>query len=38
VDAVAETIKEGKYVTYDLGGSASTVEMGRRIAEKLLKV
>ncbi|HHV81270.1 TPA: isocitrate/isopropylmalate dehydrogenase family protein, partial [bacterium] len=31
VDAVAETIKEGKYVTYDLGGSASTVEMGRRI-------
>ena len=38
VDAVAETIKEGKYVTYDLGGSASTVEMGRRITEKLLKV
>jgi len=38
VNAVAETIKEGKYVTYDLGGSASTVEMGRRIAEKLLKV
>lgn len=38
VNAVAETIKEGKYVTYDLGGSASTVEMGRRIAEKLLEV
>lgn len=35
VNAVAETIKEGKYVTYDLGGSASTVEMGKRIAEKI---
>jgi len=38
VKAVSETIKEGKYVTYDLGGSASTVEMGKRIAEKLLEV
>lgn len=38
VNAVAETIKEGKYVTYDLGGSASTIEMGRRIAQKLLEV
>lgn len=38
VKAVAETIKEGKYVTYDLGGNASTVEMGKRIAEKLLEV
>lgn len=37
VKAVSETIKEGKYVTYDLGGSASTVEMGKRIAEKLLE-
>jgi isocitrate dehydrogenase (NAD+) len=35
VNAVAETIKEGKYITYDLGGTASTLEMGRRIAEKL---
>ncbi|MBC7321348.1 isocitrate/isopropylmalate dehydrogenase family protein [bacterium] len=38
VQAVAETIKEGKYITYDLGGNASTVEMGKRIAEKLLEV
>ncbi|MCX7795546.1 MAG: isocitrate/isopropylmalate dehydrogenase family protein [bacterium] len=38
VQAVAETIKEGKYVTYDLGGNASTTEMGKRIAEKLLEV
>lgn len=38
VQAVAETIKEGKYVTYDLGGNASTIEMGKRIAEKLLEV
>ncbi|MGC8970589.1 MAG: isocitrate/isopropylmalate dehydrogenase family protein [bacterium] len=38
VKAVAETIKEGKYVTYDLGGDASTIEMGKRIAEKLLEV
>lgn len=38
VKAVAETIKEGKYVTYDLGGNASTVDMGKRIAEKLLEV
>ena len=38
VKAVSETIKEGKYVTYDLGGSASTIEMGKRIAEKLLEV
>ncbi len=38
VRAVAETIKEGKYVTYDLGGNASTIEMGKRIAEKLLEV
>jgi len=38
VKAVSETIKEGKYITYDLGGSASTIEMGKRIAEKLLEV
>lgn len=38
VKAVAETIKEGRYVTYDLGGNASTIEMGKRIAEKLLEV
>lgn len=38
VQAVAETIKEGKYVTYDLGGNASTIEMGKRIAEKLSEV
>jgi isocitrate dehydrogenase (NAD+) len=35
VDAVSATIAEGKYVTYDLSGSASTLDMGKRIAEKL---
>ncbi|OGI01703.1 MAG: isocitrate dehydrogenase [Candidatus Melainabacteria bacterium GWF2_37_15] len=33
--AVADVIGEGKTVTYDLGGSASTLEMGKAIAEKV---
>jgi len=33
--AVADVIKEGKHVTYDLGGSAKTMEMARAIGEKI---
>lgn len=33
--AVEEVLTEGKYLTYDLGGSAKSSEMGRAIAEKL---
>lgn len=34
-DAVAAVIAEGRTVTYDLGGSAGTKEMGAAIAERL---
>lgn len=34
-NAVAEVIRERKKVTYDLGGSAKTMEMAKEIAEKL---
>ncbi|MBI2874034.1 MAG: isocitrate/isopropylmalate dehydrogenase family protein [Firmicutes bacterium] len=33
--ALAEVIAEGKTVTYDLGGSASTMEMARAMAERM---
>lgn len=33
--AVAAVLREGKSVTYDLGGSAGTAAMGRAIAEKV---
>lgn len=33
--AVAEVIKEGKVRTYDMGGSAKTLEMGEAVARKL---
>lgn len=33
--AVEEVLAEGKYLTYDLGGSAKSSEMGKAIAEKL---
>lgn len=33
--AVAEVLREGKTVTYDLGGSAGTAAMGRAIADKV---
>ncbi|MCR4396741.1 MAG: isocitrate/isopropylmalate dehydrogenase family protein [Candidatus Saccharicenans sp.] len=33
--AVAEVIKEGKVKTYDLGGSAKTLEVARAVADKL---
>lgn len=35
ISAVKEVIGEGKHVTYDLGGSASTIDMGKAIAGKL---
>lgn len=34
-NAVRETVKEGKKVTYDLGGKASTTEMAEEIARKV---
>lgn len=34
-NGVAEVIKEGKVKTYDMGGSASTLEMAEEIASKL---
>jgi 3-isopropylmalate dehydrogenase len=33
--AVAEVIREGKIRTYDMGGSASTMDVGRAVAAKL---
>jgi len=33
--AVAEIIAEGRVRTYDMGGSAKTLEMGEAIAKKL---
>ena len=36
-NAVAKVIGEGKNVTYDLGGSASTLKMGQAIAEEIKK-
>jgi isocitrate/isopropylmalate dehydrogenase len=33
--AVAEVIKEGKVRTYDLGGTATTLDVARAVAEKL---
>ncbi|QEK11417.1 NAD-dependent isocitrate dehydrogenase [Crassaminicella thermophila] len=38
VDAVLKTIDEGKFVTRDLGGSASTNDMTNAIIEKLLSL
>lgn len=35
--AVCKVIGDGKKVTYDLGGSASTMEMGQAIAEEVKK-
>jgi isocitrate/isopropylmalate dehydrogenase len=34
-DAVAAVIKEGKVLTYDMGGKASTLDMAKAIAAKL---
>jgi isocitrate/isopropylmalate dehydrogenase len=34
--AVRQVIHEGKVRTYDIGGSASTVEMARAVAEKIV--
>jgi len=33
--AISEVIKEGKNVTYDLGGNATTMQMAEAIAERL---
>lgn len=35
ISAVKAVIAEGKHVTYDLGGSSSTTDMGKAIANKL---
>lgn len=35
INAVSKTIEEGKYLTKDLGGSASTIDMTKAIIEKL---
>ncbi len=37
LDGVRQVIKEGKHVTYDLGGNAGTKEMGKAIIEKIEK-
>ena len=34
-DAIFKTLKEGKYVTGDLGGKASTTEYTNRVIEYL---
>ena len=34
-DAVAAVMREGKVRTYDMGGSAKTLEMGEAVAAKL---
>jgi isocitrate dehydrogenase (NAD+) len=34
-EAVRRVIGEGKRVTYDLGGTAGTAEMGRAVAEEV---
>ena len=33
--AVAAVIKEGRVLTYDMGGNSTTIEMARAIAAKL---
>jgi isocitrate dehydrogenase (NAD+) len=33
--AINQVLEEGKYLTYDLGGSAKASEMAKAIAEKL---
>ncbi|MEM2211423.1 MAG: isocitrate/isopropylmalate dehydrogenase family protein [Nitrososphaerales archaeon] len=37
-DATEQVIAEGKYVTYDLGGSAGTLDMANAIAEQAKKL
>ena len=34
-DAIAQVIEEGKVRTYDLGGTASTLDVAREVAKKL---
>ena len=34
-EALSEVLSEGKHVTYDLGGSATTSEMAEAICQKL---
>jgi isocitrate/isopropylmalate dehydrogenase len=34
-DAIASVIREGKVRTYDLGGSSTTLDVGRAVADKL---
>ncbi|TAH34653.1 MAG: isocitrate/isopropylmalate dehydrogenase family protein [Planctomycetota bacterium] len=37
-NAVARVVKEGKVRTYDMGGKASTLDMGRAVAEACVRV
>jgi len=34
-NAIAQVIEEGKVRTYDLGGTASTLDVAREVAKKL---
>ena len=35
LNAVAEVVREGKVMTYDMGGDAKTLDMAKEIASKL---
>jgi isocitrate dehydrogenase len=37
-DATRDVINEGRYVTYDLGGSATTTEMAEQIAARAVRM
>lgn len=36
--AFCEVLKEGKHTTYDIGGNASTIEMGKAVADMIIKL
>lgn len=37
-EALGKVLAEGKHVTYDVGGTASTIEMGEAVADMLIKL